>query len=361
VKTKDYYKILDVTKNATEEEIKKAFRKKALEFHPDRNPNDKDAGNKFKEVNEAYEVLSDPKKRHQYDSGTLNFKFEPFGTRPFSNFENFTFEGEATNLFNDFIFSTYSGNLTNNVPRVNPDITQRIRINIEHIITGGQFKLKIIRLKACEHCKGMARIEGKGKCKTCNGKGKIHAQHSLFKMEISCPSCYGFGKNLEPCKNCKEGYHQQKETLIVSIPAGIAPLTTLKLSGKGNEVYFEDRKHVGDLYAIIDYPQSYKGVSISNGNIYANVRIPFNAIYTNKKLTIDILSCKKIEIIPDINKPSGFEYVIKGEGVTKDYNAFIKVFIDIPPNNISEEQKEKLAKIMEEIYGNTGTVIWATS
>jgi molecular chaperone DnaJ len=371
MKTKDYYNLLDVKKDATEEEIKRAFRQKALKFHPDRNPNDKDAENKFKEVNEAYEVLSDPKKRQQYDSGTLDFNFNSFHTRPFTDFENGgifgDFGGFGINL-NDLFSNIYSGNLTNNVPRVNHDIKQRVRINLEHIITGGKLKLNVTRLIACDACKGKGRVESKGKCKTCNGNGRIRKQQGFMSIEMSCPHCSNTGKNWEPCKKCKgEGYGGQNEEIMINVPPGIAPLTALKLDGKGNEIYINEeiiafeQRYVGDLYIIVDYPPSYKGVSIVNRNIHANVRIPFNAIYTSKKITVDILNCKKIEIVPDITKPSGYEYIVKGAGITKNEDAFIKVFIDIPPNNISEKDKDKLAKIMEEVYGDTGTVIWPTS
>lgn len=338
---KDYYDILGVDKNTDSEAIKKAYRTLAMQFHPDKNPNNKEAEEKFKEISEAYEHLSDPNKRAQYDNGGVNGSFfgnfnhfNPFGNNPFINFVN-----------------------RNDAHRINPDIRLQYRAKMEDIIKGSKAEFIIKRQKACGECKGVGYKDTDKTCTACNGLGQMFAQvGGNMRIAMSCQHCAGTGRAKDRCNVCKgNGYDTIAEKVSIVIPKAHNPLSAIKIKGKGNEIVVGDQRQTGDAYIIIDYPNTYKGVTLSNGSIHTSIKVPFDAMINEETIKVDILGCKEIECKLEHDKPSGYVYEIPKSGIEEHNNAFVKVLVDLPKNKISEESRKKLISIMREAYGEPTT------
>ncbi len=241
---RDYYEILEVPRNATEEEIKKAYRQKALKYHPDRNPGDKEAEEKFKEAAEAYEVLSDPEKRRRYDqfghAGVGGAAGGGFGGGMsmddiFSNFGD---------IFESFGFGGFGGSTRSRSRRVNRGANLRVKValTLEEIAKGAHKKLKLNKYVVCDACQGSGARMGSGHntCPTCRGTGQITQVTNTFlgrmQTTTTCPQCGGEGRIIaDKCPKCYgDGIVKGEEIVEVDIPAGVAEGMTLSLSGKGN-------------------------------------------------------------------------------------------------------------------------------
>jgi DnaJ-class molecular chaperone len=169
---------------------------------------------------------------------------------------------------------------------------------------------------------------------------------------VSCNDCFGTGKKCEKCSDCgSNGFKKVNEKISIEVPPGINPMSSLRVKGKGNEVYYSGKKVVGDTYILIDYPQTYNGITLRDGNIYTSIKVQIDSILAEEKINVNILGCKEIEFKLDSSKHSGYQYKVEKQGVTDDKSAFVKVFVDIPKNKISRDDKEKLVKLMRDIYG----------
>ncbi|MBR6018091.1 MAG: molecular chaperone DnaJ [Paludibacteraceae bacterium] len=243
---RDYYEVLGVDKNASADDIKKAYRKKAIQYHPDKNPGDKAAEEKFKEAAEAYEVLSDPQKRQRYDQfghagmqGASGFSgggmsmediFQQFG----DVFANAGFD------IRDFM-SGYTGSANRRVRR-GTDLRVKVRLTLEEIATGVDKKIKVRKLVGCPDCKGTGSADGREgeTCQQCKGRGVVYRQQrgflGMMQMQTECPECHGEGTIIRnKCTKCQgEGVIRDEEIITIHIPAGIADGMTMTVSGKGN-------------------------------------------------------------------------------------------------------------------------------
>lgn len=338
----DYYELLGITKESDEETIKKAYRKKALQYHPDKNPGDKKAEDMFKKISEAYEILSDPNKKQQYDNGGDLNSFFSNSQDIFANF----FGNRGFNFsFNDSAFQS---------PAIPADTKVMYRASLQEIISGSQIEIHLKRIKSCDKCFGHGRKNTNEKCSVCNGQKTKTVVIGNMMMSATCDACSGTGKKTEVCVHCKgAGGTMVMENISLTVPYGINPLTTLRLQGKGNETYINGQKTVGDAYIVIDYPLTYKGVTLQNGDIYASIKVPFTSALNEDEITVDILGCKNINFRLDSSYLSGHFYKIEHAGIKQHNNAHIKVFIDFPKNKISEENRQKLIKITREIYGES--------
>lgn len=249
---RDYYEVLGVSKNATDDELKKAYRKMAIKYHPDKNPGDKEAEEKFKEVAEAYDVLSDKQKRARYDQ----FGFAGVGSSAagggaggfgggmsmediFSRFGDL-FGGHFGGGF-DFGGFSGGGGGQRRVQR-GSDLRVRVKLTLEDISKGVEKKLKLRKYVSCSHCHGEGTMEatGKSSCQTCHGSGVVTGvQHTIFgqmQTQSVCPTCHGSGEVItKPCPHCHgEGVEQGEEVVTFNIPAGVAEGMQLTVSGKGN-------------------------------------------------------------------------------------------------------------------------------
>lgn len=352
--TKDYYAILEVKKEANQEEIKTAYRGKALKYHPDRNKNSKESEEKFKEINEAYEVLSDEQKRSNYDQ---------FGTADMGSgrFSSSFGDDQLFNMFARMQGNMFDGGGRNGIRQrtINPDIRAQATISLKDAIKGTEIVIEVSRAIACDTCHttGYDTSKTAEQCTTCNGRGmRMGKMGGNVIFQQTCNACGGTGQNLKPCTNCSgNGYSSIKETISVKIPKGVLPMTLLKLKNKGNVTYQGNHKIEGSFFVVIDYPTEEDGIALRNGDLYATVKIPFNLMLSGEKIKINFFNSKKVALSLEPDKPSGYQYVIKDGGIENGKSAYIKVFADFPQNKISEEERQKLIKIMREIYGESTT------
>lgn len=347
---KDYYEILGVDKNATQEEIKKSYRKKAIKYHPDTNGGDKDKEEKFKEITEAYSVLSNENDRAYYDrTGRVKGDNDIWGGRSdlFSH----------NSMFSGFNFTFDNRGFRSNGAFNKQDNTVTMRISLSNAIGGGKAKIKFERNIACSNCEGKGYVTQKSNCSSCGGKGQILSYGGALRGSFSmpCPDCFGTGKNINRCSSCKgKKVYKKEETVILTIPPGIAQSSRLKLENKGNEVYYGGKKVCGHTFVLIDYPSEQDGVRYFMGDIYTSIVVPFYLVLSKKDVKVDILGIKTVNFTLDDHYKFGKEYKIKDNSNSNINNIFVKVFVDIPKNNFSEKELEKfnkLVSISEEIYG----------
>ena len=230
----DYYEVLGVGKQAGDEELKKAYRKLAMQYHPDRNPGDAKAEARFKEINEAYEVLKDEEKRAAYDRfGHAAFEQGGAGGGGGAGFGGFG--GGFADIFEE-MFGGMSGARRSGPARGN-DLRYNMRISLEDAFNGKDTEITIPSTVSCESCGGSGAEKGTRPttCSTCNGHGKIRHQQGFFTMERTCPTCQGQGTMIKnPCKSCHgTGRTQKEKTLAVNIPRGVEDGTRIRLSGEG--------------------------------------------------------------------------------------------------------------------------------
>lgn len=278
---RDYYDILDVSKSASADEIKKAYRKKAIQYHPDKNPGDKEAEEKFKEAAEAYEVLSDPQKKQRYDQfghagmgGAASGGFGGGGMSMEDIFASFgdIFGGHFGGFsgFGGFGGSSRGGKRV----RRGSDLRVRVRLSLAEIAKGVEKKIKVNKLVSCQHCNGSGAESGSGTttCTTCNGSGRVTRvqQTILGQMQTAseCPTCSGEGTIIkEKCKHCQgEGVLKKEEVISINIPAGVMEGMQLSVSGKGNAA---QRGGInGDLLVVIEEEPHPELIRDENDLIY---------------------------------------------------------------------------------------------
>lgn len=283
---RDYYEVLGVSKNATEAELKKAYRKLAIQYHPDKNPGDKEAEEKFKELAEAYDVLSDPQKRQRYDqfghagvgSSAASGGAGGFGGGGMSMEDIFSRFGDLFGGGGGFDFGGFGGfgggGGGGRQVVHGSDLRARVRLSLEEIDKGVEKKLKVKKQVTCEHCHGEGTTEkdGKQQCATCHGQGYVvSAQRSIFGMmqtQSVCPTCKGSGEVItKPCSFCKgQGTQQGEEVVSFRIPAGVHEGMQLTVQGKGNAA---PRGGIpGDLQIIIQEEEDPNLIRNGNDLIY---------------------------------------------------------------------------------------------
>lgn len=243
---RDYYEVLGVSKNATDDELKKAYRKKAIQYHPDKNPGDKEAEEHFKEVAEAYDVLSDPEKRSRYDqfghAGLGGAAGGGFGGGGMSMEDIFSRFGDLFGGFGGFGgFSDMGGGSRRRVRR-GSDLRVRVKLSLADISKGVEKKVKVKKQVVCSKCRGDGTEEANGKttCQTCHGTGVVTRVSNTFlgamQTQSTCPTCHGEGEIItKPCSKCKgEGVEIGEEVISFHIPAGVAEGMQMSVNGKGN-------------------------------------------------------------------------------------------------------------------------------
>lgn len=333
---KDYYKILGVDKNASKEDIKKAYRKMAMKYHPDQNPDNPEAESKFKEVSEAYEILSDDSKKSNYDNfGSSNFSGFNHSDDIFSHFSS---------MFGDIFNNRYSGKSN----KRGSDLKMRVTVTIQDILKGTSKKIKYKRKDFCESCDGSGGSDVK-KCSKCNGNGIIdffqNTPFGKIRQQTICNSCQGSGQEIKnKCSNCKgEGVVLKEQIVDIEIPAGISESMRFTMKGYGNCI--KDGQS-GDLIILIDELKEHyfkrdnnniiieKEISVINAIIGANLTVKTPHGELNLKIEPGTQNDTRIKYngkgIPDMNYGLGNLYVI------------IKVKI---PENINLEEKLILEKL----------------
>ena len=339
---KDYYELLGVGRNASEDEIKKAYRKLALQHHPDRNPGDKQAEETFKLISEAYQVLSDSHKRAQYDQ----YGHAAFGDNgPFAG--GFDFNSGFEDIFGD-IFGEFFGGAggRRRTQTRGEDLRYNLSLSFEEAVAGVEKKIKIPRHGPCETCRGTGAKPGTSPqtCPTCHGRGQVSFQQGFFSVSRSCSQCRGQGTIIaDPCASCGgAGRTRKMHTLSVKIPAGVDNGSRLKLRGEGETAPSVGAP--GDLYVVIQV-ETHPIFTRENLDILCDVPISFVQAALGAEIDVPTLEGKVKMKVPQ-GTQSGKLFRIKGKGV-KDPHGYqqgdqhVRVVVETP-THLTTRQKELL-------------------
>lgn len=347
---KDYYELLEVSKDASGDEIKRAFRKLAMKYHPDRNPGDKAAEQRFKEINEAYEVLKDEQKRAAYDRyGHQAFQGGMGGGNPFGNGFGFNAE-DLSDLFSN-MFSDFMGGgraQTRNGPVRGDDLRYNLSISLEEAFNGTEKEIKIRASELCETCHGYGTADGKEApvCEMCHGSGKVRRQQGgFFVFETICPQCRGEGRVIkDKCKDCKgQGTVRVEKSLKVKIPAGIEDNVRMRISGAGEAGKRGGGK--GDLYVFVNIKE-HKLYEREGKDLYTAVPVSMVCAALGGKVEIPGIDGKKVELSIPAGTQTGSKLRVKGAGMRimdseKRGDLYVVLNVVIP-TNLSVRQKELL-------------------
>jgi molecular chaperone DnaJ len=355
---RDYYETLGVEKGADPETLKKAFRKLAMECHPDRNPGDKSAEHKFKELNEAYDVLKDDQKRAAYDR---------FGHAAFENGgrggagAGFAGGGfDFTDIF-DEMFGEFMGGRRGQQGRGRgADLRYNMEITLEEAFHGKQATIRVPSSVACEACNGTGGEKGAQpvNCPSCQGHGKVRATQGFFTIERTCPSCHGAGKVIEKaCKVCKGAGRTAKErTLQVAIPAGVEDGTRIRLAGEG-----EAGMHGGpggDLYIFIAVAP-HRLFQREQASVHVRVPISMATAALGGQIEIPTIDAGKAKVSVPPGTQTGQQFRLKGKGMTvlrstARGDMFVEIAVETPAN-LTKKQRELLEQFDTESRANAKT------
>jgi molecular chaperone DnaJ len=357
---KDYYRILGVERKATAAEIKRAYRKLARKFHPDLNPGDKTAEAKFKEIQGAYSVLSDPKKKSHYDQfGFIGDQPPPgAGQRTYSSgFEGFDFSDSGSSSFADFFESLFGrgARAAQAGQERGEDLHYTMKIGFEEAINGLQTRIQLTRLVTCPACQGSGHLHssGKGRCPTCGGSGRAHLQRGSMKFATTCPACQGSGVSRgEDCRDCRgQGVAQKTDLINVKIPAGVDAGSRVRVPGKGN--VGRNGGPPGDLYISIEV-NPHPHFRREGANILLKVPITVPEATLGAQIEVPTLRGRTTIKIPPGTK-SGQKFRLREMGVplaggrTRG-DEFVEVAI-VPPAAHDQKVRElmkELAKLSTE-------------
>jgi len=354
---KDYYQILGLEKGASDDEIKRAFRKLAIKYHPDKNQGNAEAEVKFKEINEAYQVLSDPEKKARYDQfGTADFDGSGFGAGGFGGFDGFDFSdlGGFGDIFDTFFGGGGSGRRRNG-PQRGADLEYVLNLTFEEAVFGVEKEISINRSESCDSCSGTGAKAGTSPktCPTCNGSGQIRVQRQTplgnFVSTSTCNQCGGKGQVVDnPCTTCHgKGSVRKNRKISVNIPAGVDTGNVMPLRGQGE--HGKNGGPAGDLYVRIKVAPSKK-FTRKGSDIYIDTHISMGHAALGVEVTVPTVDGDVKYKIP-AGTQSGTLFRLKGKGVPRVNSSgrgdqYVKVIVDIP-KNLNEKQKDALRAFME--------------
>lgn len=355
----DYYEVLEIPKTASQDEIKKAYRKKALQFHPDKNPGDSDAEKRFKEISEAYEVLSDDNKRSVYDRyGKDGLSGAGMGAGGYSTMDEAmrTFMGAFGGQGADSIFEAFfggggdfSGGERGSRVHHRQGASKRVNITIsfEEAAKGVDKELAITNYVSCRDCsgKGSASQNGIKKCNRCGGRGQVFEQRGFFSMSMTCPQCHGEGQVVtDPCKTCHgEGVVKEKQRVKVHIPAGVDTGMRLKMSGYGDAG--QGGGPAGDLYVFINV-EPHEIFEREGNDILLTLPISFTEAALGCKKEVPSLYSHTCRITIPEGTQNDKIFRVKGEGFPNVHgqgrgDLLVKIFVETP-TQLAERQKQLL-------------------
>jgi len=318
---RDYYEVLGAARGASAEELKKAYRTKAKELHPDRNKDNPDAEAQFKEINEAYEVLKDADKKAAYD----RFGHAAFdggmgggaarGARPGGGDFGSSFSDVFEDLFGDFMGGRGAGGARQRASR-GSDLRYNLRVTLEEAFTGAQKSIRVPTLSSCDSCSGTGAEGGAEPvtCPTCSGMGKVRAQQGFFTVERTCPTCGGLGQIVKnPCKVCKGAGRVEKErTLSVNIPAGVETGTRIRLSGEG-EAGLRGGP-AGDLYIFIEV-REHPIFQRDGLDLHCRVPVSFASAALGGEVEVPTIDGGRSRVKVPAGAQSGKQMRLRGKGM----------------------------------------------
>ncbi|MBL9129960.1 MAG: molecular chaperone DnaJ [Verrucomicrobiaceae bacterium] len=355
---RDYYETLGVSRDVSADELKKAYRKLAVQFHPDKNPGDKTAEDKFKQVGEAYDVLSDADKRAAYDRyGHAAFTQGGMGGPTGGGGGGFH---DAYDIFNQMfgggggggIFETFfgggggGGRRRSDGPQRGADLRYGMEISLEEAALGVEREIEYERLAGCKTCSGSGSASGSGKktCPTCRGAGQVISSRGFFQIQQTCPDCQGTGETVtDPCRSCRgAGLSKEPARVRVKIPAGIEDGSRLRSSGNGN-AGAKGGPH-GDLYVVIQIRQ-HELFEREGDDLHCQMPLSFTTASLGGEITVPTLGAKATVKVP-AGTQNGTTFRLRGKGVKtlgSDHHGDLYVHVQIAiPTKLSAEQRAKL-------------------
>ncbi|MBN1521250.1 MAG: molecular chaperone DnaJ, partial [Candidatus Aureabacteria bacterium] len=362
---RDYYDILGVSRNASKEDIKKAYRKLAIQYHPDKNQGNKEAEEKFKEVSEAYEILSDDRKRATYDQfghagvggmGGFGTGFGGFGggIDLEEALRMFTGEFGAGSIFEDLFggFGTSTRRRRGTRGRAGSDLRYDLVLTLKEAAFGVKKEINVTKLTLCPDCSGSGAKPGTGRkaCKDCGGRGSIRTTQGFFSISRTCPSCRGEGEVIEtPCSHCRgQGRVNKTKNITVSVPGGVDTGSRLKLSNEGEDGF--QGGPPGDLYIFIRV-EDHEFFQRMEDDLLCEVDVPFHVAVMGGKIDVPLLDGKTVDVKIPEGTQGGEVFRLKGKGVRhlQSYGSgdmLIKVNLETPVN-LSSSQKKKMKEFIE--------------
>lgn len=351
---RDYYEILGVAKNASEADIKKAFKRMAMKHHPDRNPDSKDAEGKFKEAKEAYDILSNSQKRAAYDQfGHAGVDGGGFGAGA-AGAGGANFSDIFGDVFSDIFGGGGRGGGGQRVYR-GSDLSYRLDLNLEDAVAGTTVKIKVPTMVKCGACDGSGAKKGSSPtaCTTCGGHGQVRMQQGFFSVQQTCPRCHGTGKMItDPCTSCHgQGRVQETKTLSVKVPAGVDTGDRIRLASEGEAG--ENGGPAGDLYVQINVKE-HAIFERDGSNLYCDVPISFVDAALGGELQVPTLDGKVMLKIP-AETQSGKVFRLRGKGVKPVRGGAVgdllcRVMVETPVN-LNNKQKELLREFELSMHG----------
>tara|TARA_A100000164_G_scaffold378625_1_gene420709 strand:+ start:1136 stop:2248 length:1113 start_codon:yes stop_codon:yes gene_type:complete len=337
---RDFYEILGVEKNASDDQIKKAYRALAMKFHPDRNPNNKNAEEKFKEIKEAYEMLSDSEKRESYD------RFGHAGVDP--NMSSGAASGGFSDAFGDIFGDIFGGGRARSGSQVyrGADLRYNLEITLEQAANGFDTNIRVPSWDVCDQCGGSGARQGTSPttCGTCGGHGQVRMQQGFFSIQQTCPKCNGKGKEiLDPCYSCSgNGRIKRNKTLEVKIPAGIDDSMRIRSSGNGEPG--SNGGPSGDLYVEINI-KSHPVFQRDGDDLHCEMPISFVKATLGGEIEVPTLSGKGSFTVPE-GTQTGKTFRLRGKGIKGVRSGFpgdlfCHVLIETPVK-LNEKQKNLL-------------------
>ncbi len=348
----DYYKLLELDKNASDAEIKKSYKRMAMKYHPDRNSDAPEAAEvKFKQIKEAYEVLSDPKKRSAYDQfGHAGVDPSMRGGGGFSGAEGFG------DIFGDVFGDIFGGGRqrSSGVQR-GSDLRYNLELTLEQAVAGTEVKIRVPVLVSCTECNGSGAKKGSSPitCSTCHGHGQVRMQQGFFSVQQACPTCHGTGKQIkDPCRKCYgQGRVQDTKTLSVKVPAGVDTGDRIRLAGEGEAG--ERGGPAGDLYVQIQV-KDHAIFTRDNADLYCEVPISFPTACLGGEIEVPTLDGKVKLKIP-AETQTGKLFRLRGKGVKPvrgglQGDLLCRVQIETPVN-LTKEQNTLVEQLRDSLFG----------
>lgn len=359
---RDYYEVLGVEKSASQDDIKKSYRKLAVKYHPDRNPGDKEAEDKFKEATEAYEVLSDEKKRPLYDQyGFAGVDGMDQGGAQYSHaYQDFSdLFGGAGGGFSDIFDSIFGGGFGGSSrsrnrggPVVGASLRYDLNIGFKEAVYGTTADIHFRHNETCDVCKGTGGAAGSSRktCPTCNGAGQVRQGNGFFTIQQTCPKCGGKGSVIDkPCSNCRgSGIQEKNKMMSIKIPSGTDNGKRFVISGQGDTG--ENGGPAGDLIVIV-HVDSHPLFERAEQDLYCAVPISMSQAALGCDIEIESLNGKRVLIKIPSGTSNGKLLRVKGEGVPyanslKNGDLYVKVIVQTP-QHLNSKQKDLLKSFMD--------------
>ena len=349
---RDYYDVLGVGKNASPEELKSAYRKLAVKYHPDKNPDDKAAEDKFKEASEAYGILSDKSKKENYDNfGHAAFENGGGGQGGFGGFGGFN-GADFSDIFEDFFGDFGGSGSSRGTSNRGNDLRYDVSIDLEDAFKGIEKNVKYTTYKSCAPCSGSGAAKGSKpiKCDYCSGRGKVRTNQGFFTVQQTCPQCSGYGETIgKPCATCSgNGKVQANENVTVKIPKGVDDGTRIRVSEKG-EAGSKGGSN-GDLYLFISI-DNHEIFKRSEENLYYELPISFTDAALGTSIEVPSIDGGRSKIKIPGGTQHGKQFRLKGKGMpilrrSIFGDLYIRIITQVPAS-LSKRQKEILEEFNE--------------